>query len=122
MEGSKAQEAHPCRKVKFAREADAAHHIEKKRRTARKPQPNPARPYFCPYCNNWHITSEEPAQERLVRNLMQENAKLAERLKNKNQELRDLQEKLKEKNLLINGYLQTMCEQRRRIHELKPPK
>lgn len=45
-----------CHKVKFLREEDALSHIRRMRKKSNNSRQ--ARPYLCPHCNVWHITSQ----------------------------------------------------------------
>jgi hypothetical protein len=53
----------PCRKIRYETRRSAVNAARRHEQT--KTKSGRQHPYHCPFCDGWHMTSQQPAQRKL---------------------------------------------------------
>lgn len=75
-----------CNKIAYPSKAEATKdaqlimHGMKKFSNRTKPRTKRLRPYFCWYCDQWHLTSQKPRKYNATRKSRQQSKRNSERL------------------------------------------
>jgi len=83
-----------CGKVKFATEQDVLFHINKRKQTSKnKDNKKDAKPYFCPHCSVWHITSQVSKEAEQVIELTKQIEALKQQILNQDEQIKTITSK-----------------------------